>query len=220
MSEIVDNTDLPQGILLKAAKAVDALVPEKTRRTYEKEYFHFEAWLQKHCVDRVDETVLMAYFQDLSESYSPNSLWTKFSMLRKELIVHKKIRSNEKLITLQQFLKQIGKNYQPKKSKVLTREQVITFLKEAPDEKYLADKVVLVIGVFGACRRDELVKMKFSDVRDMGQYISIDIPQSKNGQARSFLVIEESEMCGLKLIREYLSLRPKGAPIDRFFVLS
>jgi integrase len=118
-----------------------------------------------------------------------NSLWTKFSMLRKELIVKKKIRSDEKFVQLQQYLKQVEKNYQPKKSKVLTREQVLKFLQQAPTEKYFLEKGILVIGVFGAGRRDEFVKMRFTDVRDMSAHVIIDITQSKNGQSRSFFII-------------------------------
>jgi integrase len=110
-------------------------------------------------------------------------------MLRKELIVKKKIRSDEKFVQLQQYLKQVEKNYQPKKSKVLTRKQVLKFLQEAPTEKYFLEKGILVIGVFGAGRRDEFVKMRFTDVRDMSAHVIIDITQSKNGQSRSFFII-------------------------------
>lgn len=215
---LTEGTDLSEEVLVKAAKACEALVPQKTKHVYEKEYSCFQEWLTQHSVSSINETVMMAYFQDLSESYSPNSLWTKFSMLRKELIVKKKIRSNEAFVQVQQFLKQTGRRYQPKKSKVLTRDQVLTFLKEAPTEEYLLEKAVLVMGVFGACRRDELVKMRFTDLRDLGTHLLINIPQSKNGQQRSFLIIEESEMNALSLLRRYVSLRPKGASDDRLFL--
>ncbi|KAJ3649587.1 hypothetical protein Zmor_021321 [Zophobas morio] len=79
-------------------------------------------------------------------------------------------------------------------------------------------KVALVMVVFGACRRDELVKMKRNDVRDMGQHILVNIPASKNDKPRSFMVIEDNEMDALRLIRSYISRRPLDETNDRFFL--
>lgn len=57
-------------------------------------------------------------------------------------MVKKKIKSSEKFLQLQAFLKQNQKGYKPKKSKVLSREQVLTFLRKAPNESYLMNKVI------------------------------------------------------------------------------
>lgn len=219
LTDADESPVLPENILLKAEKAAGAIVPQKSRKIYEKEYASFEEWLKENKIGEViNDTVMLAYFQDLSDKFAPNSLWTKFSMLRKQLIVKKKVKSTEKFGYLQEFLKQVGKGYNPKKSKVLSREQVLQFLKEAPNETYLLEKVALVVGVFGACRRDELVNMRFSDVQDSSAYISVNIPQTKNGVARSFLIIEENEMSALTLVRQYISLRPKEASDERFFL--
>jgi hypothetical protein len=40
------------------------------------------------------------------------------------------------------FLKKQNERYVPKKAKVLTKEQVETFILEAPDEKWLLSKVI------------------------------------------------------------------------------
>lgn len=79
-------------------------------------------------------------------------------------------------------------------------------------------QVALLMGVFGACRRDELVKMKFTDVRDVGTHIVVNIPSTNTEKGRSFFIVKESEMEALTLIRNYISLRPAGASNDRFFL--
>lgn len=43
------------------------------------------------------------------------------------------------------FLKRKGVGYEPKKSKVLSREEVNTFLREADDEVYLMIKVEIFV---------------------------------------------------------------------------
>lgn len=212
------DENLPERVLASAAKAVEGIIPVKSKSVYEKEYSRFIQWTNDNSVKTVNETVLLAYFQELTADFSPNSLWTKFSMLRKELMVKKVVNSAKKFSQLEAYLKQRSKGYQPKKSKVLTREQVLTFLKNASDESFLMIKVALVMGVFGACRRDELVKMKRSDVRDMGEHILVNIPASKNDKPRSFMVIEDNEMDALRLIRSYISRRPLHETNDRFFL--
>lgn len=48
----------------------------------------------------------------------------------------------------------------PKKPKVvLIKDNVIKFITEAPDDKHLMTKVVLVFGIFKACGKEELTNM-------------------------------------------------------------
>ena len=58
------------------------------------------------------------------------------------------------------FLKKKSVGYKAKKSSVLTRENFSQFLLEAPDSQYLIIKIALIMGVAGACRRDELSRME------------------------------------------------------------
>ncbi|XP_074041682.1 nose resistant to fluoxetine protein 6-like isoform X1 [Leptinotarsa decemlineata] len=51
---------------------------------------------------------------NLSETYSPNSLWTKWSMLKSMVTIHEK-RDITKFNELQAFLKRKSKSYKPKK---------------------------------------------------------------------------------------------------------
>lgn len=73
------------------------------------------------------------------------------------------------------------------------------------------------MGVFGALRRDELVKMKIDDIEDKGSVLIVKIPETKTGQSKGFSVIEETELGALKLLRDYIKLRPPGLKERRFF---
>uniref|UniRef100_A0A6P7GT43 Uncharacterized protein LOC114346084 n=1 Tax=Diabrotica virgifera virgifera TaxID=50390 RepID=A0A6P7GT43_DIAVI len=90
------------------------------------------------------------------------------------------------------FLKRRNEGFKPKKSRILTSEQVDQFLREAPDDKYLMLKVALILGVAGACRGKELVDLEIDDVRDLGDSFLIAIRNTKNKIDRNF-VIKNSE---------------------------
>ncbi|XP_074037660.1 uncharacterized protein [Leptinotarsa decemlineata] len=163
----------------------------------------------------VTETVFLAYFQELSETYSPNSLWTKWSMLKSMVTIHEK-RDITKFNELQAFLKRKSKSYKPKKSAVLSPKDVIRFLKDAPNDIHLLHKVVLIMGYFGGCRSQELLNMKISDIEDRDSVMVVNVPESKTGVSKKFTVVDEKEFSALPLLRLYMSLRPKG--IERFFL--
>ena len=54
----------------------------------------------------------------------------------------------------------------PKSPKTFTKQEFDSFLRQADDFKYLAMKVVLIIGIAGACRCDEMVKMTVDDCEE------------------------------------------------------
>lgn len=60
-----DNDDVVQEIAARAEKAVADLLPSKSRANYEKEYKIFTEWMVKYSAKTVNETVLLAYFQEL-----------------------------------------------------------------------------------------------------------------------------------------------------------
>lgn len=116
------------------------------------------------------------------------------------------------------FLKVKSKGYKPKKSQVLTGEQVLAFIKGASDDFYLLHKVVLVMGVFGGLRRDEMVKMCIDDIIDKGSVVIVKVPETKTGTSKGFTIVEEKEINALKLVRQYMALRPKQTKERRFFL--
>ncbi|KAJ8975441.1 hypothetical protein NQ317_014199 [Molorchus minor] len=96
--------------------------------------------------------------------------------------------------------------YQAKKSKVLTREQIDKFLKEANDDKYLLLKVILIMVISGALRRDELVKMAIEDIQEENAVIIVTVPDTKTDKKRIFTV---TNIHFIRIYRKYAALRPK-----------
>jgi hypothetical protein len=73
----------------------------------------------------------------------------------------------------------------------------------------------LIFGIAGALRRDELVKMKLSDVEDKGSILIVKVPDSKTHSERMFTVSNEDN---IRFIRKYQSLRPSNASSERLFL--
>ncbi|XP_074037746.1 uncharacterized protein [Leptinotarsa decemlineata] len=165
-----------EDILKKAEQVRESLNSSKSEAVYQKEYKIYLEWLTRKNVmpKDVTETVFLAYFQELSETYSPNSLWTKWSMLKSMVSIHEK-RDITKFNELQAFLKRKSKSYKPKKSAVLSPKDVIRFLKDAPNDIHLLHKVVLVMGYFGGCRSQELLNMKISDIEDRDSIMVVNL---------------------------------------------
>lgn len=101
---------------------------------------------------------------------------------------------------------------------MLEGDQVLSFINNAPDEIYLLHKVVLVMGVFGGLRRDELVKMTIDDIEDKGTCLLVKVPVTKTSTSKGFTIVEEDRIGALKLVKKYISLRPKGIKEQRFFL--
>ncbi|KAJ3666573.1 hypothetical protein Zmor_002010 [Zophobas morio] len=105
-------------VLSQAAKARECLVPVKSKAAYSKVYEDFQEWRRENSVNGVDENILLAFFEDLSHKYSPNTLWPKLSMLRSML--HLREKTDVKLFDeVEAFVKNKNKGYIPKKSEPL-----------------------------------------------------------------------------------------------------
>jgi integrase len=91
------------------------------------------------------------------------------------------------------FLKRNAVGYEAKKSKVLTREEVNTFLKETDDNVYLLMKVALLFGICGACRREELHSLHVGDIVEQGSSLFITLSDTKTHSKRVFSVTADGE---------------------------
>ncbi|KAB0804481.1 hypothetical protein PPYR_01451 [Photinus pyralis] len=150
----------PPDVAETAKKVTLELLPSKSRKIYEKRYDEFIKWCNSNRINKYSENVLLTYFSKQAETYKAPSLWSLFSMLMATLLAKNDINigTYSKLIA---FLKRKRVGYQPKKSKILSFEQIIHFLSQAPDEQFLMIKVALIFGICGACRRQEVI------IRDM-----------------------------------------------------
>ncbi len=116
------------------------LLPEKSKKRYEKAYQLFMNWRLEKKVKSFSETVLLAYFGEISNKFKPSTLWSTYSMLRTIL----NIKNNVNIANypkLKSFLKRKGDGFKAKKSKILTAADIKKFIQEAPDSKYLLSKV-------------------------------------------------------------------------------
>lgn len=149
----------PPDIAEAASIVKNDLLPDKSRKRYERERSLFRIWCKKKNVTTLTENVMLAYFLEKSEVMKSSTLWSIYSMLKASLILSDNVDIS-KFGNLVAFLKKKSVGYKAKKSSVLTRENISQFLLEAPDSQYLIIKVALIMGVAGACRRDELSRME------------------------------------------------------------
>lgn len=82
---------VPEAIVNEAAAVSASLLPEKSAARYEREYIDFKGWQKKNCVTGVAEDVLLTYVSQLAAKSSPNSLWSKWSMLKRCLEIREDV---------------------------------------------------------------------------------------------------------------------------------
>lgn len=136
MSNISESSDIEES----AALAVQSLLPVKSKDKYENAYRQFDDWCKERRVKVITEEVLLAYFEQKSRVYKSSTLWSLYSMLRTTLSMKKNI-DIKKFVSLIAFIKRKSVGQLSKKSSVLTKSEVETFLKEADDTTYLMMKV-------------------------------------------------------------------------------
>jgi hypothetical protein len=120
-------------------------------------------------------------------------------------------------------LKTKCRNYRPKKAATFSRNDVCKFLLEAADQEWILQKVILIMGIFGGCRCDELCKMMINDVEehieDVNPTLVVKIPITKTGVSRSFTVVENGMGINfLDIYKKYKERRP--IPDGRLFLQS
>jgi hypothetical protein len=119
-----------------AALAFNSLLPEKSKEKSKKAYKDFENWCSEKRVKRVNEEVLLAYFEQKSRTFKGSTLWSIYSMLRPTLNVDKKIEIKNSL-SLIAFIKRKSVGQVSKKSSVFVKLEVEKLLKEADNSTYL-----------------------------------------------------------------------------------
>ncbi|KAL1115076.1 hypothetical protein AAG570_007107 [Ranatra chinensis] len=193
---------------------IGKLLRHKSKVLYESAYNDLIKWAGDNKVTRFTESALLDYFGQLAKYYKGSTLWSKYSMLKKQLVAKHNVHLAiyYKLIS---FIKRTNSNYSPKKSRALTREQFDDFIDNAPDDDYLSTKVILIFGVTGACRCHELKELTVDDIQDTGELVSVKISDPESRKTRSFTVVGGKY---LGLYRKYAALRPLCMNHRRFFI--
>ncbi|KAJ3644169.1 hypothetical protein Zmor_026841 [Zophobas morio] len=205
--------NVPEKIAKKGKELRSNLLPLKSKNAYEKVYVSFQDWKNKNRIKEVTEDVILAFLDMRSQKLSPCSLWPEYSMLKATLKAKENI-DIEKFGAVISYIKKLNVGYRGKKSNVLTREEIKTFLQEADDGEYLFEKVALIFGIAGACRKAELCAMRFDDIQDCGNVLNIVIPDSKTHEERRFGVVNEGfGVNTIDLYRRYVALLPTNSPL-------
>uniref|UniRef100_A0A6P7GY87 Uncharacterized protein LOC114348327 n=1 Tax=Diabrotica virgifera virgifera TaxID=50390 RepID=A0A6P7GY87_DIAVI len=203
----------PPEIVELATATASTLIPETSKSIYNKTYATFNEWRVRNNAKSFSENVLLAYFAELSAKYKPSSLWSLYSMIKSMLRINHDV-DLEKYGKLRAFLKRKSEGFQAKKSSTLTPEQIRKFIDKAPDEIYLLHKVILIIGIMGACRPNELYQMNIQDVKDLQTDLLITIPKSKTKIVRKFTI----NSTFYNIVKKYIDLRPSHVKINSFFL--
>lgn len=117
------------------------------------------------------------------------------------------------------FLRRKKEGYTPKKAKVLSENDILKFLLDADDHTWLLEKVVLVLGILGACRRSELTSLTINSFEDTEKNILVSLKNTKNKKDRNFLIPKTGlPFDAYGLYKKYSNLRPPSFKNQRFFV--
>ncbi|XP_024876295.1 uncharacterized protein LOC112457459 [Temnothorax curvispinosus] len=208
-----DDQPTPPEIAQRAKNRIENVLPTKSKEKYTNTYNKFMQWTITKETKPLSENTILTYLTELSKTHKPSTLWATYSMLKTTLNINNNINITEygRLIP---FLKKQSKGYIPKKSKVLTSEQIQKFLNKADDQKYLFYKVAMIFGICGACRRVELTNITINDIEDKETILLVKIPTTKNYKPRTFIITDEF----YTISKKYINLRPKNAQTSRFFL--
>lgn len=202
-----------------AEEMCSALIPIKSRKLYERTYDNFAKWCKIKKIKCITENVVLEYVTGIYDKYKTSSLWTQYSMLKATLIAHKNVDIS-KFKKVLDLLKGKTDNCVPKKTLILTREHIDTFISKAPDERFLMIKVALIIGVSGACRREELCALTIDNIEDTDSSLIVTIQEPTTKIIRKFTIHDnhERKQSYLAFIKKYAALRPANAEHRRFFI--
>ena len=73
---------------------------------------------------------------------------------------------------------------------------------------------MLIFGLYGGLKKSEYLNLKVTDVSTQGCLLLVNIPKAKSDNPRSFIIPEKDTF----FVKKYMSLRPKKAKSDRFFL--
>lgn len=76
-------------------------------------------------------------------------------------------------------------------------------------------QVVLIIGINGACRTNELTQLNVKNIeKHSDDILLINLPNTKTKRDRNFVIRKEY----VTIVEKYQALRPPNTPINRFFL--
>lgn len=107
-----DSGGLPSDVEEAAQSALSTVIPQRSKARYDLAYEKFGKWLEDKKIKRINEKVLLAYFEG-RKNQKVSTLWTLYSMLRSELTLKKNIDIAQ-YTSLHAFLKRQLQGYRAK----------------------------------------------------------------------------------------------------------
>jgi hypothetical protein len=77
--------------LEEAQEVIQRVLPEKSKEHYEKEFSGFNKWREQRQVGVISEEVMLSYSLNINKKYTASSMWSKYSILKTTITIHKKI---------------------------------------------------------------------------------------------------------------------------------
>jgi hypothetical protein len=105
--KIFSQMNVPEEIKKEAINVASSLLPAKSLARYEREYEEFKNWQKNNNVTGVTEDVLLVHLHQLSDKFSPNSLWSKWSMLKSCLEIKENAEVRRFVFLLQTLSKKV-----------------------------------------------------------------------------------------------------------------
>lgn len=212
----------PPELRLIADSVKHQAVPAKSKEIYMRTYLRFREYLKEHNTDIISENTVLAYMKHLLETKSVTSCWTDYSCLKKMIRVNDGVDiSKWPMIT--EVLKQKSATHKKKKAKVFQREEIAKFLKEAPDEEFLEDKLALLLGLHGGLRTEEFLILNIEDITVREDYLSVTTAKRKTDQAgngSTFIAVksEPQYQCPLYYFEKFMEERKLLSNQGRLFM--
>lgn len=130
----------PQEIDDIAEEMKKKLVPDESKKEYEKVYNEFKIWKQLKKITTTTENVIFSYINNLEQTYTITTIKKKISIIKTMIRIYEKIETKN-YFELQAYVNKEMKNHTPKKSYALTDDDYNNFLQNADDDQFLDIKV-------------------------------------------------------------------------------
>ena len=160
----INQLTLATDQILKEAMASKSPKVQRMYTNYQAKWFNF---MKRYGVeDYLDETAMIAFFQELQRDYKPGTLWVIYSCINSWYVMNKKVNLNS-WPRLRLVLKNFSEMYVAKKASTFTAKQVekaIRTYEKAKDPRDYLKGVVIMLSYFGLLRMSDLLKVQKRDV--------------------------------------------------------
>ncbi|XP_063366486.1 uncharacterized protein LOC134654966 [Cydia amplana] len=192
---------------------VETLLPAKSKEKYLNVYDGFIKWKDQNNEKSFSESVFLSYFNEIAKKLKPSSLWGIYSMLKSTMRAKHNIYLQD-YFNLRVWLRKRSVGFKSIQSKILTQENIRKFIDEAPDQKYLAAKVALILGVCGQLRAVDLTCFNTNNIKIVDGLMIGVLNDAQNKTEKIFVIRNEF----IPWVQKYQALRPANVDTERFFL--